>query len=253
MGNLTPALLRMREARCGGLVPRPPVREPESWDLNLGIPAFTSTFSQGQSPNPFRNMMKAFPFLEKLRREQLHPPWTSSVLRTPPSSSLAVKLGRNALALGLRLSWKERETKGSRLQGPISLLLSASNADTQPPESCLPISSAHSRLESSSHCKAEPFFSRGFQPFSEHHPTVVLLLTPTVLLELFAFQVVTGSPRPMASRPRLCSIIYASFKCVSLWPSVTSSHLPGNLSVVGILLSCSSGPPQLLLTPTIRP
>lgn len=235
------------------MVPRPPVREPESWDLNLGIPAFTSTFSQGQSPNPFRNMMKAFPFLEKLRREQLHPPWTSSVLRTPPSSSLAVKLGCNALALGLRLSWKDGKP---RVPGSKDLSLSYSLLLTQtpnPPESCLPISSAHSRLESSSHCKAEPFFSRGFQPFSEHHPTVVLLLTRTVLLELFAFQVVTGSPRPMASRPRLCSIIYASFKCVSLWPSVTSSHLPGNLSVVGILLSCSSGPPQLLLTPTIRP
>lgn len=164
-----------------------------------------------------------------------------------------MKLGRNALALGLRLSWKDGKTKGSRLQGPISLLLSASSADTRPAKPCLPISSAHSHLESSSHCKAKPFFSRGFQPFSEHHPTVVLLLTLTVLLELFAFQVVTGSPRPMASRPRLCSIIYASFKCVSLWPSVTSSHLPGNLSVVGILLSCSSGPPQLLLTPTIGP
>lgn len=55
--------------------------------------------------------------------------------------------------------------------------------------------------------------------------------------------------KPMVC-PLLQSIIYTSFKCMSLQPSVTPSHLPGRLSEVGVLLSSpqilhhSSGPPD---------
>lgn len=115
----------------------------------------------------------------------------------------------------------------------------------QLPKACFPIPSAHSHLESSYHWKAELFFSLSFQPLYMHHPT--LLLTPTVLLELFASQAVTGSLRHIAVRPRLRSIIYASFKCTSLRPLVTPCHLPRSLSEVGIPLgphssSCSQTP-----------
>lgn len=71
--------------------------------------------------------------------------------------------------------------------------------------------------------------------------------SPTVLLELFASQAVTGSPWHIQVRPPLCSIIYTSFKCASLQPPVTPWHLPRRLSEVGILLSCSLDPLQLLL------
>lgn len=102
-------------------------------------------------------------------------------------------------------------------------------------------------FERPSHWKAELFSSRGFPPLSVRHPTAALLLTPTVLLELFAFQAVTGSPGATAARPLPCSIMCASFKRGSLRPSVTSGQLPGNISVVG--LSCSSSPRQILLPP----
>lgn len=115
--------------------------------------------------------------------------------------------------------------------------LSYSLLQTPMPKSCFPISSAPSRLESSSHWKTERFLSRSFQPLHAHRPISAPLLTPTALLELFASQVVTGSPGPVAARPLLCNIIYASFKCMSLRPSVTSGHLPGSLSAVGTLLS----------------
>lgn len=130
--------------------------------------------------------------------------------------------------------------------------LSYSLLQTPMPKSCFPISSARSRLESSSHWKTERFLSQSFQPLHAHRPVSAPRLTPTALLELFASQVVTGSPGPVAARPLLCSIIYASFKCMSLRPSVTSGHLPGSLSAVGTLLSYSSGPPTTCLW-TTRP
>lgn len=102
------------------------------------------------------------------------------------------------------------------------------------PKSCFPIPSAHSHLESSHHWKAEPFFSLSFQPLYMHHPT--LLLTPTVLLELFASQAVTGSLWHTTVHPRLHSIIYASFKCTSLRPLVTPCPLPRSLPGEGLLL-----------------
>lgn len=83
------------------------------------------------------------------------------------------------------------------------------------------------------------------------HPTP--LFTSTVLLELFASQVVTGNPWHIVVCPLLCSIIYTSFKRVSLQPLVTPCHLPWEPFRSGCLLSCcASGSPQLFLAPNHR-
>lgn len=84
---------------------------------------------------------------------------------TPRPTSLQ-NLGM-VLLLGLRVSCKD-----GRLGVPLLRVhRSPTLCQTQTPESCFPVSPAHSQLESSGRWKAALFFSLSFRPLYVHRPT----------------------------------------------------------------------------------
>ena len=196
----------MRQEGVCGLITCPQShRKGLNWGLNLAF-NYTSLFvwslktlwkyKESYSSFPWKNEhnIHILPFNFSIRRRTYLQP---SIPRTPPPCHALWNVGTVLTPLGFHLSCRTGDWEGSHLHQPIPFLLFTSKAWY--PNSASTILSVSSHLESLHPWKAELFFSLSFQPLYVHHPTPPLLLTPTILLELFASQVVTGSLRSVHS------------------------------------------------------